>query len=308
MDVGANGSRSNSVTALARVMLSSLIDDAALFPPARASMRDALANHERVAGGPHGWMLGRFLCPASRLDELVATGPAPTGGVGAILDGPLDLTLQSAAAHAEMLGIVLLEAQLPTDANADDVRAIVEAIDSAHLSKPVEVFLEVRADEPLAPALAAVAHSRANLSASTISLLGAKLRCGGLTADAYPPVERVAEFIQLARSERVPFKATAGLHHPFRSVDADTGALQHGFVNMLAACAMDAEHIQEIIAETDPAAFRTDRGALLWHDHRADSEALTAARDLFRAYGSCSFSEPVEDLQAFGFLPTATHA
>ena len=53
-----------------------------------------------------------------------------------------------------------------------------------------------------------------------------KLRCGGASI---PSAEQVALVIASCREAGVPFKATAGLHHPVRR-----GA-EHGFLNLLAA-------------------------------------------------------------------------
>jgi hypothetical protein len=113
----------------------------------------------------------------------------------------------------------------------------------------------------------------------------------------------VAAFIAACRDAGVPFKATAGLHHPVRAGDA------HGFLNLLAAAvfaftdALSAEQLEPLLAEEDPAAFAVDADGLRLHGHEAGADAIAEARaELLVAYGSCSVSEPVEDLKALGIL------
>jgi hypothetical protein len=251
-----------------RVLLGRLIDDAGLFPPARKPMERAVADHRAARAGAQAWMLGRFLCPMSRLDELAAAGPDPEWRIGAIAD---DRDVP--------------EYDGPGAIDAIELRWRGEVPDSP---PGVDVFVEVT-DVEVLPALAAGG-------------VGAKIRCGGLTADAFPSDAAVAGFIAECVRLRLPFKATAGLHHPFRTRDDEIGVLQHGFVNLLAATALADADTVAIIGETDPGAFELSASGLRWRDHAADADALVRTRELFRAYGSCSFDEPVADLIEFGML------
>jgi hypothetical protein len=104
-----------------------------------------------------------------------------------------------------------------------------------------------------------------------------KLRCGG---DATPTVEQVALVIAACREAGVPFKATAGLHHAVRSGD------QHGFLNILAAASAPRGRIEAVLAEEDASAL----------------EPSDEGRRLFTSFGSCSWEEPVEDLEQLGLL------
>jgi len=139
--------------------------------------------------------------------------------------------------------------------------------------------------------------------------LGVKIRTGGLEADLFPSPEEVARFIVAAASRRLPLKATAGLHHPYRHVDPSTSFHHHGFVNVLAANAFahtgePEATIAAVLADEDPAHFALDKGGLGWSDRRVGADELEAMRaGLFLSYGSCSFEEPVEDLTALGILP-----
>jgi hypothetical protein len=122
-----------------------------------------------------------------------------------------------------------------------------------------------------------------------------KLRTAG------PSSANVAEFLCAAAALRLPFKATAGLHHPFRST-------QHGFLNVLAGAAfawsgMDVATLIRLLDETDPLAFQFRDQELRWRDWRASTTELARARrDFVHSFGSCSFEEPVQDLRALGLL------
>ena len=272
-----------------RALLTRLIDDAGLFPPARKPMERAVADHRAARGGPHSWMLGRFLCPVSRLDELAAAGPDEDWQVGAIVDGDDWRTdLERVRAHPS---VVLVEARKPPGA----VAAFVEQAGG------LDVFLEVPARD--ARELTAALEDLAAAGGA-----GAKLRCGGLAPGAFPPDDAVAHFIRECLRLGLPFKATAGLHHPFRTRDEQIGVLQHGFVNLLAAAALPDADTEAIVAATDPGAFALTGAGLSWRDHLAGPAEAATARSSFTAYGSCSFGEPVDDLIAHGILETAARA
>jgi hypothetical protein len=139
----------------------------------------------------------------------------------------------------------------------------------------------------------------------------AKLRTGGVKPDAIPVVGEVAAFIVACAERRLPFKATAGLHHPVRAThpltyEADAPrAVMHGFLNVFLAAAF-AWHgdrdIEPILAETDAAAFRFDDRAH-WRDRSLGAGQVREAREQFaHSFGSCSFEEPVRDLEALGLL------
>jgi hypothetical protein len=69
-----------------RAALWGLIDHAALFPPASMTMADALAEDARARAAPEGWLVRRFVVPASRLDEL---GDADLP-LSVVVDAPYD--------------------------------------------------------------------------------------------------------------------------------------------------------------------------------------------------------------------------
>jgi hypothetical protein len=117
--------------------------------------------------------------------------------------------------------------------------------------------------------------------------LRAKVRCGG--ADV-PSADALGHFLAVCRAASVPFKATAGLHHPLAA------AGRHGFLNVLAACAFaDADALTGDV-ELTPAVLR-------WGGREAGADEIgRVRREQLVAVGSCSFFEPVDDLKELGIL------
>jgi hypothetical protein len=139
-----------------------------------------------------------------------------------------------------------------------------------------ETYVEVQPDADLTKIRAAGARG--------------KVRCG----PDPPPVEALAGFIRRCRAEGIPFKATAGLHHAVRTNG------QYGLLNLLAAAVFGDE--ERALAEDDPRAFSLD-SAFRWRDREAEAdEVAKIRRSLFVSIGSCSFTEPVDELEALGFL------
>jgi len=234
-----------------------LIDHAPLFPPASLPLPEALAEDRRARESPHAFVLGRFVCPASRLVELPDVGR----GVSVVLDAEL---LDGDAR------IEAVEARAPHDLGALGALA-------------PEAFVELAIDHSLVDRLDELARAG----------LRAKVRCGGAHV---PDVAALGRFVRACRERRLPFKATAGLHH------AVAGDGEHGLLNLLAAVVFGDE--EEALAERDPSAFALDAAGFRWRDRVAQAEEVARARrEGLRSVGSCSFSEPVDELVALGLLP-----
>lgn len=138
----------------------------------------------------------------------------------------------------------------------------------------------------------------------------AKIRTGGVTPESIPSVDALAEFITACANRRLPFKATAGLHHAIRGPYALTYepgapiATMHGFVNVFVAAtfAWAAYPLRPILEETDPGAFQFDDG-LQWRGLSLSRAQIEDCRENFlHSFGSCSFEEPIADLKNFGWL------
>ena len=211
-------------------------------------------------------MLNRFLVPASRLAEL------PDG-----FDPPLGV-------------IVDVDELPPLSAQVEVVEARLER---AHATEGVTRGCSWRS----APA------TTSRWTPSRERGAGAKVRCGGPTPDMFPSPAELAHFVCGCRDRGLAFKATAGLHHPIRD------GIAHGFLNLLGAAVLaHAEgaaprDLVPVLLDEDAAAFEVTDEAFSVRGHALGAEAVAATRErLFVGYGSCSFSEPVEDLRGLRIL------
>ena len=141
---------------------------------------------------------------------------------------------------------------------------------------------------------------------------GAKIRCGGMTAELVPTPHDVAAFVFACTAQRLPFKATAGLHQPIRHFDNGLGAERHGFVNILMASALaeageGVDTVEAVIADTNPENFSLSVAFASWRDREVPGSALRRMRRTrFVSYGSCDFDEPIEALEQHGMLGGGT--
>jgi hypothetical protein len=141
----------------------------------------------------------------------------------------------------------------------------------------------------------------------------AKVRTGGLTPDAIPSTESLVDFLCYTSQHRIPFKATAGLHHPMRSLRPLTyatdspRAVMHGFLNVFVAAAFawfgEDDMLENILAEEDPRAFTFAGDVLHWDTYGLwTAQIEEARREYAHSFGSCSFEEPIADLRELGLL------
>ena len=337
-----------------RALLSGVIDYAGLFPPAKLPLDEAIRNYARYRAEPESWMLGRFICPASRLaelapyrDDLFRQGPPFTfsalgrGGRNRQelvrgLEADLEAIRAFQARHWEYVVVDALEIRVPGEA---DHEAQTSDTSEGHQGGPsydglsgrltgLAIIIDLRKLAPLTPyyeaepehnwrsAMAALVagvagerRSHALASYPHCRPAGVKLRCGGLTATAFPTPEQVAFTITACRDAGVPLKFTAGLHHPIRRFDASVQTFMHGFLNVFVAGALahtrglTGQQVQAILKDEESSDFRFDDDGLSWKDYRASiAEIETARRQFVISFGSCSFDEPRDDLRALGLL------
>jgi hypothetical protein len=285
-------------------LLHGIVDYAGLFPPAGLDMATAVGNYARYRTGETCWALGRFIVPAARLAEFAGAAephrPASepwrlSGLAGADLDA--DLAAIDSFNQRD-LGAAVDTIELKA-ASPEAIRAA-----AGRIGGRLEAYVELPIAEDPGELVAALTAVGAR----------AKVRTGGVTADAFPPAEQLFRFVVRCAAAGVPFKATAGLHHPLRGSyrltyePASARGTMYGFLNVFLAAAAVAHGLPEAIAaallqEGDPAALAFDEEGVVYRGCRlGEAELRHTRRHLAIAFGSCSFTEPVDDLRALGLL------
>jgi hypothetical protein len=292
-----------------RVLLQNSIDYAGLFPPAALDMAAAVGNYHRYRGGEAAWALGRFILPVSRLPEFEQATtelPRPPAGrpwllsvlTGADLAGDLEKVTTFNRHHADT-GTARIDTLEAKASSSDAVRDTMHRIPG-----DLQAYLEIPIDHDPSGLIAAIGRTGAR----------AKVRTGGVTRDGFPATADLLRFLESCLRAGVPFKATAGLHHPLRAQyrltyapDSPTGTM-FGFLNLFLAAGFLRAGMEESVAagvleEESPVAFQFDGHGVSWRNHRIGEDTLAGARqDQIVSFGSCSFTEPLQELQALNLL------
>ena len=277
------------------VLLAHAIDYAGLFPPAGLSLAAAVANYRSHQDSLDAWALGRFVIAASQLPELP---PLLAGD-----NGRLPLTVVCNAPMEDLPGLTRFLQSAP------ETNLLVEAVELKLSDEPALDALLTGSGAPWSRYVE-VPLAAAGKLLPEVHAQGAfaKVRTGGTTESAFPSSEALLSFLEQVVTLRVPFKATAGLHHPLRGrypLTYERGAsdaMMYGFLNLIIATAVlwsggDTSRAHDALLERDPSSVRFEPGSLRWRDRSFGRESLAALRrNLFHGFGSCSFREPMEEL------------
>ena len=286
-----------------RYLRTALIDYAGLFPPAGLALESVVQSYAEYRESAAVWQLGRLIVPVARLAELsslVVELPPPS------TPWPISLLL-SADSQADQRAVAEFTRRVSPYAVIDSAEITFAAAGELNaglgwLAPDLEIYVELplSADHDLAPTLATLAAHG----------LGAKLRCGGVTTEAFPAPDLLLTALQACLAAGVPFKATAGLHHPLRgnyrltyAPDSPHGPM-YGFLNLLLACAVIRQQGTQhdalsALLESEAATFSWQPESLHWREFRfSTGELLQLRQQTMRSFGSCSFREPVDEFNA----------
>ena len=285
-----------------RTLLNQSIDYAGMFPPCNLGLEAALKNHAQYVRSADSWMLGGFVLPIEQFDaakqllsefdplhtlRVAALGPK-TATADAFLDAldDIDAAIRSFARYdVDLISINHLEMLLPPD-----VELAVFPSGFCRKNPCSRDYLKIRISNADAPTF------------------GYKLRTGGVTADAFPTSAQIADALVTPATHQLPIKFTAGLHHPIRQFRDEVKTKMHGFLNVLGAAVLAAEHRWNadqaaiMLEDEKPNSFSFTDDFFAWREWKIDVERLRYRRKFVRSFGSCSFDEPREDLSALRLL------
>jgi hypothetical protein len=292
-----SGDRAKKRMSAIECLLADLFDYAGLFPPACIDMHSAIRNYLEYRCGSHQRALGRFVVDLDRFPSLC----------------------DAAGDYVRTLRLSLLAA---VDSDWSEVQRILDQgyrIETIEI-KPVapaeihRVVMEIPAGPDVYFEVPWNLQQRQMLDAIAAAGGRAKVRMGGTQPDAFPSTSAVTELLKELAGRRLAFKATAGLHHPMRARHSLTNAPEspmttmHGFVNFACAAALaffggeDAE-LHSLLDEEDHKAWRVENDSIAWRSRQwSAGQFLTLRKEFLISVGSCSFTEPIHDLEALRWL------
>ncbi len=290
-----------------RALLAEIVDYAGLFPPSQLLMAESVNNYATYKNSRFKWMLGRFVVPISRLDEFAENAKVSFSKTE---DTWKLSVLAGENVHETVRRIEDFNRRFAPNAIADalEIKAAnsleIENI-AAHIPENLTAYFELPLDENLNDSIVTLAITKHR----------AKIRTGGITPEMFPSAEQITRFMKICLAANVPFKCTAGLHHPLRcqkpltyEKDAPTG-MMNGFLNVFLAAGFLQQRfkpklIRELLMDKREDNFLFNDDGVLW---RQEYFISTSQLKNLRArgaisFGSCSFVEPIDDLKEIGIL------
>ncbi len=282
-----------------KILLAEIVDYAGLFPPTEVSMAIAVKNYSEYLKSENSWMLGSFIVPAGRLDEFSIEAEKLLNKktpwrLSVLASDDLIKTLKKVGEFNEAnfgkATIETLELKVETTAEIYEAAKI--------LPRTLTTYFEIPAKDILYDFITALALTKQR----------AKIRTGGISQDAFPSTDAIIKFMRICVAANIPFKATAGLHHPLRctkpltyETNAPIGTM-HGFLNLFLSAIylrqdLNNSFVHKLMNETDAQNILFNEDDIIWSNQIILTENIALVREKNAiSFGSCSFLEPIEDL------------
>lgn len=285
-----------------KALLVSIVDYAGLFPPAKLRMQEAMMNYANYQLTSYSWMLNCFVLPVSRWNEFAAFLPTldlKQRSLSLIISKDWETDIEIVRSLISNNNITVTALEFPPLPPTEIHRIL------PHLPAKVDAFFEIPLSGDFKPYLTVLQHSGA----------AAKIRTGGITVDAFPSSTELCQSILSFAEAKVPFKATAGLHHPLPGKHRVTyepnspSTVMHGFLNLAVLAALlywqkiTLQEAVEVLQNSNSNSFQFTTDVITWRGYHLNIAEIEQARqNFFYSFGSCSFQEPVDDLKELKLL------
>ena len=303
-----NQGTGSNVRESVRTLLTGAIDYAGLFPPAGLPMSEAVINYATYRNSNYRWMLGRFVLPVVQLDEFIENAddfisrdPASDWRLSVLASEDLEDTIRKISdfnvKYSPAVSVDSLEVKANSTSKIENTMRLVP--------HGIDVFFELGMKDNFTDLVALVGEKEQR----------AKIRTGGVTPDAIPKTKLILRFVRACMAANVPFKATAGLHHPIRCFRPLTYAnkspkgTMHGFLNLFMMTGFAREGyrsslLEDVMEDEFDEVFKFDPQSVKWRDEYVLNvhQLETLRQKGVQSFGSCSFDEPIADLQKLGIL------
>src|ERR1700720_2460199 len=296
-----------------RALPTRAIDYAGMFPPCSVELEPALKNQAEYVRAPDSWMLSTFVLPVAKLGDAATFisqfdkhHPLRVSALVAKTENAKDFlnelnnaaeTIRSFQKQGpDLVSVVQLEMFVPSDVDLGKLNEATGQLGDLKL----QMFWETPAES--------AEQTVTLLARAKQPAFGYKLRTGGVTADSFPSSVQISRAILASTKHHVPIKFTAGLHHPVRGFRDEVKTEMHGFLNVLGAGVLSAEHhwdeaqTIEMLEDQRAGSFEFHDTVFAWRDWEITLDRIKARRKFVTSFGRASFDALQEDLRAFDLL------
>ena len=276
-----------------RALLNGILDYDAMGEVGESSMKQAVSVYREAVAGPHGWAVGRFVCPSPRLEELVRllTGSMVPGErpwqVGVVVDEDLG----AAAMHASVFhtymdpaGAVTSLEPVANNGLGTSATSLATAASGISANTIAYAGLGPEANDREVAALAELAQLR-------IQPVGALLDLGQRPHD---PI-RLATAILASAQGQVPVKVRSPL-------PLDAMLLQLLTAAALAHRNTSIDRLEELLAEDPPGGVTASAVGLRCQGDLFGVPDINRARSTVRSWSCRDLDGAVSHLVGLGLL------
>jgi hypothetical protein len=324
------------------IFMQGLLDYAGLYPPATLSLQDSLKNFAGYYHHNHENWLGKFILPVNKIDDTILILSKQNifsklknkAQFSIILSNSKSLSEYQNCLQNDLILIKKLMNQFgdTIDLQSFEILPPIEVVNSDNtilmrnfliysseilfgFSDRADFYCELPFSEKLNDYLTAIKKQNENISLLKVSV---KLRTGGVTPQQIPSSKEIANAIILCAEQKLPIKATAGLHVPVPNDNPQVGAKLHGFLNIFSCMLLcydkilndqktiNPQELEDIMTTYSYKDFKfSETGLQIGEskDRFISNQKMTDLRkDYIKSFGTCSFLEPIEHLHENHFI------